>query len=636
MDRKSLESTNAVVSSRTLDARRRRPGWVALWAVLCGVVLATGTALAQEETETGAADKQQANDKAQDASQQAPQAKPPGQEDAEREPGPPRRDKKGTTESQSTGTATDRKVRDRRAATRGPRKPIPTQTPKGPVTGAPGIRCDQTVKDFGVLWSGPAAQHTFRVRNEGDQALEIQSVRPSCGCTVTKNYTRRIAPGGEGSIPVSLSTTKVRGKFGKGITVQSNDPVTPQLRLKIEGEVKRYVDMTPSRLNFRDVSADTQTTLVATLTNNTETPLELSLPASTTEGPFTLELAEKEAGQVYQVKVHAKPPYKPRLNRATFTIGTNLIKQPKIDVSVTAHLRPRLYLDPEHVSFRKAGSGEQSRTLKFINSGGRRVKVLSAQSNDEHLHINVLEQLEGKRYNIRVTVPANYLPPAEGKTITVKTDDPEIPELTALVKGRRPKVGRTPAVNLVGNPAPSFEFETFDDKTVTAKELEGKVVLLDFYASWCGFCKKQVPKVTELYKQKYADNPDVQFLAVSQDRIRTPDDTRTGKRARTREEIAEVYQEIGGAFPAVLDPERLGPQRFLVREPPTVVLLGKDGVVEAVHFRDEADLTTQLEKQIDLLLVGKTRADFPPDAPATPAAAVSKSGSASGATVTTE
>ena len=67
--------------------------------------------------------------------------------------------------------------------------------------------------------------------------FQMKSVRPSCGCTVTKNYTREIAPGSEGSIPVSLRTGKVRGKFDKRITVKSNDPVTPQLRLKIKGEV---------------------------------------------------------------------------------------------------------------------------------------------------------------------------------------------------------------------------------------------------------------------------------------------------------------------------------------------------------------------------------------------------------------
>ncbi|HUU84160.1 MAG TPA: DUF1573 domain-containing protein [Phycisphaerae bacterium] len=610
--------TNGLAGEHGARSGLRQRAWVALWALACGVGLTGGTALAQEGGQTGAADQKAPDHKAQDASQEPPSAEEGPQEKATATG----EGKKAAQSRVSKGAGGGDKAssRDGRRGKNGPQGPIATETPTGPVTGAPAIRCSETVKEFGLRWAGPPAQHTFTLRNEGDQSLEIQKVKTSCGCTVARNWTRKIPPGGEGSIPVTLATTRVGTKFSKTITVSSNDPVTPRLQLKIQGELKRPVDMQPARIDFGQVKANTKETQVATLTNNMARPLELTMPERTREGPFSVELVEQEPGKVYEIKVQAKPPYQPKLNRAKFEVKTNLSEQPQVSITVSAILRPRLDVNPEQLTVKKAEPRERTQYLRFANNGQTPVKVLSAQADDENLRLLVKEQEEGKQYQILVTIPADYMPPQEGRTITIKTDDPEMPEMTVPVVGRPLQMDRRPATGLVGKPAPSFEFPTFDDKVVSSEEYQGKVVLLDFYASWCGFCKKQLPVVSDLYKRKYADNAEVRFLAISEDRIGTGDEAKSNKRARTKEQVATYYAKIGGAFPAVLDPTGIGGSHFLIknRDYPAIVLIGQDGIVQAVHFREATDLSRQLAIQIDTLLSGKSREAFPPDAPPIP------------------
>jgi thiol-disulfide isomerase/thioredoxin len=85
-------------------------------------------------------------------------------------------------------------------------------------------------------------------------------------------------------------------------------------------------------------------------------------------------------------------------------------------------------------------------------------------------------------------------------------------ELAARREARRAAALRS----VVNKPLPSLPLETLDGKPFDASTLKGKVVLLDFFASWCGICKAELPHLKTAYA-KYQSNPNVTFLLVSVD-----------------------------------------------------------------------------------------------------------------------
>ncbi|MFQ5491712.1 MAG: DUF1573 domain-containing protein, partial [Phycisphaerae bacterium] len=566
--------------------------WIAASVLAGGMYLGGGTATAQENKENEAAKASQKQAGQTPANPQKDRIKIDGGVKLTPIPAPP----PGVL-SQANKAPTRRKT-------------APGTTPKGPVTGAPGIRCDKPIQDFGKAWATGSLDHEFIIRNAGDQVLKIISVKPSCGCTVARGYDREIPPGAIGKIPVSLNSKKVHNRFTKYVTVNSNDPVTPALRLQLTGEVRSYVDLAPRTVSIGHVKEGQTVTKSAKLTNNTDQDLVLTM-AQNKIGPFTGELIERKPGKEFQFKVTASPPYKPKLNNAKFVLKTNLKESPEILVPVTAYVPARLDLRPASLVLPTRATKEQRRLIKFTNNGVAPVKILSASVDDSALTVEVIERKEGESYDIKLTIPANYSVSSKQKNITLNTDDAQTPTLKIPIKGR---VTQTrPTEQLVGRLAPKAEFTTASGAVVKTGTNTGKVQVLDFFASWCGFCKRQIPGVAEMYKSKYASNADVQFVGISEDTLKK--EGVTSPRARSPQQIETMWKQVsGGAFSHALDPTGLGREKFLVKSFPTLVLVGKDGTVQAVHFGAKANLAKTLERQIDSLLAGKKIAQNRPGA----------------------
>lgn len=90
--------------------------------------------------------------------------------------------------------------------------------------GGPRVAIKSLEHSFGAVKPGTPLKYTFEVKNEGETALEINSVSPSCGCTTSK-FDKSIAPGKTGGITLAVEKTEsYKGEIVKTATVTTNDP----------------------------------------------------------------------------------------------------------------------------------------------------------------------------------------------------------------------------------------------------------------------------------------------------------------------------------------------------------------------------------------------------------------------------
>ena len=119
--------------------------------------------------------------------------------------------------------------------------------------------------------------------------------------------------------------------------------------------------------------------------------------------------------------------------------------------------------------------------------------------------------------------------------------------------------------------APDFALKDADGKTVRLSDYKGKVVLLDFWATYCGPCKVEMPWFVELQKQYGPQG--FQIVGVSMD-----DDSTSSK------EIAKFADDLGVNYPILLGTESVGQSYGGVSVLPTTFFLDRDGKIIAREF----------------------------------------------------
>lgn len=135
-------------------------------------------------------------------------------------------------------------------------------------------------------------------------------------------------------------------------------------------------------------------------------------------------------------------------------------------------------------------------------------------------------------------------------------------------------------------PAPDFELPGPDGAGVKLSALRGKVVYLDFWASWCGPCRQSFPWMNEL--QARLGPRGLQVLGVNLD----------AKQAEAKRFLADVPARFQLAF----DEKGATPRLFGVKGMPTSVLIDREGRIAGIHAGFQPSHTAPLEQEIALLL----------------------------------
>lgn len=101
----------------------------------------------------------------------------------------------------------------------------------------PIVQPDEVTHSLGDIPTDSKAHHTFHLYNVGGKPLIIKKVETSCGCTLVNIDKSKISPGEVAALKVTLDTSIKLGNVKKSITVFTNDPQQPVLKLFLKGNV---------------------------------------------------------------------------------------------------------------------------------------------------------------------------------------------------------------------------------------------------------------------------------------------------------------------------------------------------------------------------------------------------------------
>ncbi len=135
------------------------------------------------------------------------------------------------------------------------------------------------------------------------------------------------------------------------------------------------------------------------------------------------------------------------------------------------------------------------------------------------------------------------------------------------------------------NSAPDFVLKSAAGKNVRLSELKGRVVLLNFWATWCGPCAEEIPHLNELHAS--IDPYDFELLGINID--------------EDQSKAVHLAKKLDVNFPILFDVDKSVSKNFDIKAMPTTIIIDREGKIRHVNKGFKKGYIERYHKQVQAL-----------------------------------
>ena len=227
-----------------------------------------------------------------------------------------------------------------------------------------------------------------------------------------------------------FSSHSYTGEYRKSITVTSNDPKHRSQSLKCHGRVRLPVVFSPRTVDFGALNRSHPTQYkTITVERGDGGPIAPEVTLGKLKG-LDAQVCEIEKGEKYELVLSLSPPFATGRLRERLFIDTGVEGAPKQALRVIGRVKPRLAAKPKQFAFpaKRTEATTMSLNLEWDEKPG---KILSAECSIPDAKLELEEK--GKKVALQLTMPAGDEGYPGRQSVTIKTDDEEVPVMSVGV-----------------------------------------------------------------------------------------------------------------------------------------------------------------------------------------------------------
>ncbi|MBN2533198.1 MAG: DUF1573 domain-containing protein [Spirochaetales bacterium] len=276
----------------------------------------------------------------------------------------------------------------------------------------PGIKFSTLTYDFGEVEQGVNPEYAFEFTNTGNGTLKILEIKPNCGCTIPGNYTKEVAPGDTGYIPVVFNTKGLHGNEEKKIKVTTNIPESEPVYLIIKGVINIYIIINPNYIFLGNTVVDGPPIKGRTsLKNFSDTPLTI-VSAKLTGERSSINVNPVKEGFEYIIEMTETGPFKPGQVKEMLTLTIQLKDERVYELPYIYNGTPDIEVIPGEITiFPEQERGELKKIFSVISHTDTLIEIINPELHGKSMNFIIEEFKPKKGYQITINFEKNFVFP---------------------------------------------------------------------------------------------------------------------------------------------------------------------------------------------------------------------------------